>query len=168
MKELIVESLEEAMIKLDKMTPDTKRETQCKDIEVTGPLEIVSFMKENDIPDEAYFHCGCNYSLAEDNINLVWEIDVPTTDADKLRFRIRRFTHVAWVSVHASLIENGYKRVGDNSARLREFEGTSVYNMYVNEEFDRLVKYYSLSFIKDVEITLAQSACPTAVLKERI
>jgi hypothetical protein len=31
---------------------------------------------------------------------------------------------------------------------LREFKDTTIYDMYVNGEFDRLVKYYSLRFKK--------------------
>ena len=40
------------------------------------------------------------------------------------------------------------QRVGFNSGLLREFADTTVYEMCINREFDRLVKLYSLSFIK--------------------
>jgi len=54
---------------------------------------------------------------------------------------------VAWAFIYDALIKNGYKRVGFNSGRLKEFNDTTVYEMYSSKDFDRLIKYYSLSFI---------------------
>jgi hypothetical protein len=37
---------------------------------------------------------------------------------------------------------------GYDSRDFKEFDDTSVYKMYKNKEFDRLLKYYSLRFKK--------------------
>ena len=62
---------------------------------------------------------------------------------DKLLFKRKRFTDVAWKFVYESLIKNGYKRIGFNSALFKSFDDTTVYDMYIDKDFDRLVKYYS-------------------------
>jgi len=46
-------------------------------------------------------------------------------------------------------MKNGYKRTGYNSGLLKQFDDTTVYDMYISKDFDRLVKYYSLPFVKE-------------------
>ena len=81
-------------------------------------------------------------------IQLSWVVPVPTTDNDKLKYRRRRFTSIAWRAVFDLLTTSGYKRVGYNSGLLKDFDDTTVYDMYMAKDFDRLVKYYSLPFVK--------------------
>ena len=69
-------------------------------------------------------------------------------DKDKLKFRRKRFSTIAFKRVFDLLTTNGYKRVGFNSGLLRDYKDTTVYDMYMENDFDRLVKYYSLSFVK--------------------
>lgn len=57
-------------------------------------------------------------------------------------------THIAFPLVSQLLRDNGYTRVGYNTGLLKEFDDTTVYDMYVDDDFDRLVKYYSLPFVK--------------------
>jgi hypothetical protein len=147
MEILITEALTEAVIKLNKITPELKMKTKSTDIDDISPLEVVSFMRENDIPDDARFHCHCDCGLRSNGVSLVWEIEVPTTASDKLKYKRQKFTQVAWVFVYNAFIKNGYKRVGFNTGQLKEFKDTSIYDMYMSRDFDRLVKYYSLSFI---------------------
>jgi intergrase/recombinase len=101
-------------------------------------------------PNNAYFSGRDNGYDAWDDIVLAWEIDIPTTEKDKLSFKRKRFTNIAWKFVYDLLIKNGYKRVGYNTSLLKEFDDTTVYDMYINEDFDRLVKYYSLPFVKEI------------------
>ena len=150
MKDLIKKALDDAMNKLDTITPNFKTATKSVDISDVSPMDIVSFMEENDIPDNACFDGVDNaydgWEVGE--ICLSWDIEVETTDADKLKFRKKRFTGVAWNFVYRLLLDNGYKRKGYNTRFLKEFDDTTVYDMYLNKEFDRLVKYYSLPFKK--------------------
>ena len=39
-----------------------------------------------------------------------------------------------------------YKRVGYNHAQAKQFDDKTVYDMYIDGDFDRLVEYYSLRF----------------------
>jgi len=147
MKHLIIKALEKAFIILDKQTPQTKKETQSISIIDVNPKELLKFMKENNIPDDAYFSGADNGYDAWDDIVLEWEVNVPTTEKDKLSFKRKRFTSLAWKCIYDMLIGR-YERVGFNSKLLKQFDDTTIYDMYINKEFDRLVKYYSLYFNK--------------------
>lgn len=147
MKELIKQALTEAYELFEKEIPQTKTEIKTVMLNVE-PINIVSFMKDNDIPDDAWFSTAeaegfCNSSDA----CLCYRIKVPTTDKDKLKFKKEKFTQVAWKFVYDLLKKNNYKRVGYNTGLLDNFRDTTVYDMYIANDFDRLVKYYSLPFI---------------------
>ena len=152
MKTLIIEALDLAMEmareKVNQQFPKTKKQLQSVDISDVGPIDIPAFMEKNNIPNDAYFSGVDNGydGWHVDRLNLSWSIDVPTTEADKLRAIRQRFSNIAFPLVKDSLTSNGYKRVGFNSGLLKAFDGTTVYDMYVNKEFDRLVEYYSLYF----------------------
>lgn len=147
MKELIIQALDEAFIKFEKTIPQTKKQEQLVSIVDINPLDIAQFMKDNDIPSNAYFTGRDNGYDAWDDICLGWEIDVPTTEKEKLKYKKRTFTNYAFQSVRKLLLENGYKNVGYSTRLLYEFDDTTVYEMYINKDFDRLVKYYSLPFV---------------------
>lgn len=147
MEVLIKTALSEAMAELYKMVPQTKKETRTVCISQVYPVDVATFIEKNNIPEEARFHNGSvNDNLFADGPWLVWEVDVATTDADRQKYMEKRFTHVAFKSVHKLLLETGYRRVGFSTALLKEFRDTSVYGMYQNKEWDRLIWYYSLYF----------------------
>jgi hypothetical protein len=148
MNELIIQALNDAHILLEKQTPQTKKKTESVSIINVKPLDIPSFMNNNNIPNDAYFSGTDNGYDAWNDIVLAWEIDIPTTEKDQLSYKRRRFTDVAFKFVYDSLTKNGYKRVGYNTSLLKQFDDTTVYDMYINKDFDRLVEYYSLPFIK--------------------
>lgn len=149
MKELIIIALNDAFAALQKQTPQTKKKTmQSPSIAGIKAIDIASFMKENNIPDDACVDGKNNGYDAWDDIMLSWEIEVPTTEKDKLEYQRRVFSNIAFKRMYDLLTKNGYKRTGYNSGLLKEFDGTTVYDMYINKEFDRLVKYYSLPFNK--------------------
>lgn len=149
MKKLIIQALNEAKQKLDKRIPLIKKKTESISIRDISPLDIVEFMKDNNIPNDAYFDGNDNGDDGWDDILLSWEIDVQTTDKDKLKFSRDRFTSIAFKCVYDLLIKSGYyKRIGFSSRLLKEFDDTTVYDMYMSNDFDRLVKYYTLHFVK--------------------
>ena len=149
MKELIIQSLNTAFTVLEKRTPLTKKKAESVSIIDINPIDIPSFMKTNNIPNDASFDGRDNGYDAWDDILLSWEIDIPTTDKDKLKFKRDKFSSIAFKLVYDLLIKNGYKRVGYSSSLLKQFDDTTVYDMYINKDFDRLVKYYSLPFVKE-------------------
>lgn len=146
MKDLIIIALNQANEDLNKIgVPLTKPKTKYVNIDDVKPLDIEEFMRDNNIPDNAEFGGKPN---GYDDVCLCYDIDVPTTEKEQLNFKIKRFSTIAFKKVYDLLIINGYKRIGMSSALYKEFNDTTVYDMYVNNEFDRLVKYYSLSFAK--------------------
>ena len=88
---------------------------------------------------------------------------MPTTDNDKLLFRMKRFNASSFKFVYDALISSGYNRIGSKHGLydkrfmyeealrmpLKHFDDTTVYYMYKAGNFDRLVKYYSLFFNKN-------------------
>jgi hypothetical protein len=148
MKNLIIEALDNAFESLIKNVPLTKKKTEYISILDVNPLELIKFMKDNNIPDNASFGGRDNGYDGWDDICLVWEVDEPTTETDKLKYKKKRFTSIAFQSVYQVLVNNNYKRVGYNSRSLKQFDDTTVYEMYIKKDFDRLVKYYSLPFAK--------------------
>ena len=146
MKDFIKAVLDEAIIKLENSVPQTKKKTIYVCIDDVSPLNIVQFMKDNDIPDDACFGGRDNGYDAFDQICLCYDIDIPTTDKDKDKYRKERFTGLVFKPLYDLLLANGYKRISSWSSLYKEFDKTSVYEMYMAKEFDRLVQYYSLSF----------------------
>lgn len=149
MRNLIKKALDDAFILLEKRTPQTKKEIKYVNIEDVKPSEFTQFMKDNNIPDDAYFGGEPNGYDSIDNVCLCYDVDIPTTEKDKLRFCRQSFTSIAWQFVYDLLIKNGYKRVGYNTASLKQFNDTTVYDMYIDNDYDMLVKYYSLPFVKE-------------------
>ena len=149
MKELLQRALDDAYTLLEKQVPETKKKTESKSILDIKPIDLIAFMKTNNIPDTAWFSGNDNGYDGWDDIVLSWEVDIPTTLEDKLKFKKQRFTGIAWKFVYDILTRSGYTRVGFNSGLLKQFDDTTVYDMYMKSDFDRLIKYYSLPFIKE-------------------
>lgn len=148
MKELLIQALDDAYEVLKIQVPQTKIEIKSISILDVNPIDILKFMKDNQIPNEAYFAGKDNGYDAWDDILLSWETNIPTTEQDKLKFKRRKFTQIAFKHVYDLLLNNGYRRVGYSSGSLNQFVDTTIYNMYMDREFDRIVKYYSLPFTK--------------------
>lgn len=148
MTELLISALDEAFIILNKSIPQTKRITKSISILDVKPIELLSFMRDNNIPDEAFFDGKDNGYDAWNDILLSWKIDVPTTDKDKLDYCRRNFSSIAFRYIHKLLTSNSFKRIYPSSSVFNEFKTTYIYDMYVNKEFDGLEKYYSNYFVK--------------------
>lgn len=114
MKNFIIKALDDAMSKFNRIAPKTKKVTKSVDIIDVNPLDIPTFMKDNNIPDNAYFNGVDNgyddWTVGE--INLSWDIEVPTTDDDKFKFVKKKFNTDAHKFVFDELTSNGYKRLG--------------------------------------------------------
>ena len=148
MKDLIQAALKDAFSLLERQVPQTKKKFESISIQDVKPLELTTFMQSNKIPNDAYFSGRDNGYDAWDDIVLAWEIDIPTTDKDKKAFKRKQFTDVAWRFVYNLLTKSGYERVPYSTSLLKQFDDTTVYDMYISKDFDRLLKYYSLPFAK--------------------
>ena len=148
MKDLLVQALNEAFDILEKRIPQTKKKTECISILDVKPVDLITFMKDNNIPYDADFSGRDNGYDAWDDIQLCWDIDAPTTEKDKLDFKKKNFTTICFERVYSLLTNNGYKRVGFNTGLLKAFDDTTVYDMYIHKDINRLVEYYTLYFVK--------------------
>lgn len=146
MKELIIQALNDAYPVFLKTVPLTKKVTEYVNIQDVKPLELPEFIKNNNIPEDAWFGGKPNGYDAFDEICLCYDIDVLTNEKEREKYKKEKFSSYAWHHVYSLLLANGYKRVVYNSRLLKEFDNTSVYQMYLDKDFDRLVRYYSLPF----------------------
>jgi len=147
MKDLILPILHDIHSKLEKNVPQTKKETVYVNIESVKPQDIMKFMADNNIPDYAEFGGKPNDDDAYDEVCLCYDIDVPTNEKERLHARKGVFDR-AFFKINESLSANGYKRVPANSNFFTKFKNLTVYEMYISNDFDRIVEYYSHFFIK--------------------
>ena len=112
--------------------------------------KIKEFIKANKIPKDCYFGGTDNGYDGYSDFCLCWDIKVPFTDKEQATHNKKAFNSwVAFRTVYKWLTNEGYIRVGFNSGLLKEFDNTTVFDMYMEKDFDRLTKYYSLYFKKD-------------------
>ena len=164
MKNLISKALNDAFTTLENQVPRTKKKTETISIQDVKPSELVSFMKSNDIPNNAYFSGTDNGYDGWNGIVLAWEVDVPTSEKEKLEYKNYRFHNIAFKKVYDLLTTDGYKRTSDrNQGRITYkkrsnysgissiilFDNKSVYEMYVDKDLDKLLEYYSMYFQKE-------------------
>ncbi len=156
MKELIIQALDsvyEKFINVD--IPETKRVEKTINIDNVKPIELHSFMNENNIPDDAelrYSTCESIYDDCE-GFFLSWYVEEPLSESEKEAERSKCKKHIfsnySFRAIYNLLIKNGYKRVGVNTGLLTPYSKDTVYEMFLNKDFDGLVNYYSLYFKKD-------------------
>lgn len=143
MKVLIKKALEDAFAKLEKQVPKTKLGHKSINIDDVEPMLLPEFIVANNIPNDAYFVTN------DDEVCLQWSIEVQLSEVEILVKKKRRFEIVAWSFVYEALTTAGFKRAGCDSGLLEQFKDTTVYDMYTNNQWDRLVSYYSLRFRKE-------------------
>jgi hypothetical protein len=146
MKDLIKSALDSLYASLKANAPTTGRATKSISILDVDPLDLPNFMRDNNIPDTAFFDGEDNGYDGWDDILLSWEVTVPLSDT-AIEHGIRNsFNLRAFKPVFDILISNGYTRISSGSHMYRDFKNTTVYDMYRAGDWDRLVDYYSLSF----------------------
>lgn len=160
MKTLLLKALDDAFEILEKQVPQTKKKIETISIQDVKPSQLLSFMKSNNIPDDAYFSVTDNRYDGWNDIVLAWEVDVPTTEKDKLEYKNRRFHDIAFKSVYDLLTSNGYKRIsgqdrsrisyGKRNSQMIMFDNKTVYEMYIDKDYNSLLEYYSMYFKKEV------------------
>jgi hypothetical protein len=149
MKDLILKALDSAFFTTKAITPQTKKQVKGIDIMDVEPINLLKFMKENGVPENAWFGGrDNNYGNGYDSFELHWEVDIPTNEQDNLKFMRTNFPNRAYKQIYDVLTNIGYKRVGFDSAVYSRFKNLNMYDLYVNNEFDLLVEYYSLFFQK--------------------
>jgi len=151
MKNLIKEALRDCMSRVERTIPKHKLKTVEVDLEAEDvePINLLKFMEENNIPKNAYFstnYCGTSISNYVAPV-LCYEINVDLTEKDKEDYRKRRFNRSSFKLVYNILTKNNYKRTPIEFKKLKKFK--TPYEMYIENDFDKLVEYYSLYFKKE-------------------
>ena len=150
MRNLIISALDTAMIRACESIPATKRIYKSISIIDVKPAELMEFMMTNNIPDHAWFSGPNNgYDDVWDDIQLTWDVYVPTSEKDDIQHTKRMFNNISFKYVYQSLTQNGYRRIGCDTLCLRKFKDTTAYDMYMESDYDRLVDYYCLYFTND-------------------
>lgn len=150
MKELIIEALTQVLNFVTQTTPRQKKVKKSSvSIRDVDPLELPQFIKDNNIPNDAYFDGTDNGYDAWDDIVLSWKEEVEKSMDEFANDVKERFNeHYSFKAVFETLTKNGYKRKSKspNPSDRKNFHDTTVYDMYAISDFDRLVEYYSLYF----------------------
>lgn len=151
MIDILKEILPLAMEKTIKQAPKVKMIGVEKDISDVKPQDLQTFMEENNIPEHAEFSTmDEDYGIIEtNNCCLYWNESVPTTDVEQQYYIVRRFDQVLWGFLYKRLTENGYTRTGCCSSIFKKYP--SVYEMYMDKDFERLEEYYLHRFKKDLD-----------------
>lgn len=148
MQELILSALSVALEKLENRVPQTKNKENFISLRDVEPLKLMEFMRENNVPEDAWFDGEDNGYDAFSDIGLMWWTEIATTQQDKLKFKTKRFDDIAWNCVRDILVANGYKVCPIDYVFLREFKCDNLYNMYTKGEYERIFKFYSFRFKK--------------------
>ena len=148
MEDLILSALSVALEKLEKYVPLNKKKESFISLSDVHPLKLQEFMRENNVPEDAWFGGEENGYDGFSDIGLVWYVEVPTSEKERLDYKISGFERIAWFYVRDILLANGYSICSFDTFLLREFKGTNLYTMYTNGEFDRIFKFYSFRFKK--------------------
>lgn len=151
-KNLVIPALQDMLNKSKAKAPTTKVVSQYSSSIADMTFdELSQYVKEHNIPTQAFVTIQKEYGFLGEDEHIVfeWHIKVPTT-AEEKEDAIKRWvnTSVSFRAVSDALTKNGYKRVGVNSINFKKYRDTTVYDMCINREFDRLHEYYSLFFEK--------------------
>jgi len=149
-KDIISKPLADALKKLEKQVPQTKKATKKVDIDDVNPRDLPDFLAIEEVPDDCYF-----WTDAEDfrcaNIFVCWDVDVATTEEEQMAFRRKRFKDIAWYGVRDALYAGGFKRISGCSSRFKQLNGTNLYDLFMEENWKMIEQYYSLFFAKESE-----------------
>lgn len=143
MREFLNLALSDAIKSLDKTTPKTKKDVAYIEIDNNKPIDISKFIKDKDIPEDAYFNTDYN-----GNVCICYEYDVPTTKKEQLLHKRQVFHDKVFPKLHNLLTSNRYKRIGFDSSLLKGFKNLNIYDAYLKGDIDIIEKYYSLFFKK--------------------
>lgn len=151
MKNLIILALDKAYERSKKDAPEIKYDvTKSDNINGMSVGQLLSFIKENNIDSEALVCADTESSDVFVSVRLNLYNKIPLTEQEReyaVRGNFDRYA--AMGAVRIMLETNGYKSKDVDRNKLKAFNDMSVYDMYMAENFDILVDFYSLFFDKE-------------------
>lgn len=142
MKKIIQGALNEAGRLLIKQMPINKFVSKSELI--TGMTLTQATAYCLNAPATAYLTSGDDGN----EVYLEWQEKISVTGEDLAEFKQKRFPSIAWQCVYNALTAAGYNRVGFSSCLLKQFDGVSLYDKFLDADFDFFVSYYSFRFTR--------------------
>jgi hypothetical protein len=143
---IIKAELDRIFKKITDQAPTTKAKFHSISIMDVNPLELITFMKENNIPDDAEFEGVDNGYDAYNDFALGWRTPIPTTEKDRDYWVKERFNRNAVTALHQGLVKDGYYKKGFDSILYRKFVKTSLLDRFLNDDLESIVEYYSTHY----------------------
>ena len=118
-------------------------ETRLKSINIdeVKPMALTEFIKDNNIPENAYFY------TSEEYVFLRYGIQVPASKEFQMQYVAKKFNANAFNRVYKALTPLGYTRKSFQYSIYKEkFYKSSLYELFINKRYDALEEYFSLMF----------------------
>lgn len=150
MKNLIILALENAYERSNKEAPQIKYDvTKSNNINGMSVRQLLSFIKENNIDSDALVSADTESSNVFVSVHLNLYNKIPLTAEEKEDAVRGIFNRYAAMGAVRNILENnGYRYKNADKSELVMYRNMSMYDMYMAEEFDVLVNYFSLFFDK--------------------
>lgn len=145
MKNIIKTALDKTFDHCKKLYGDHKTVEKSISILDVNPLELRSFMRENNIPDHAEFSGKDNGYDGWDDIVLAWTVKEKMTDQEKNILYGENFYRISQYYVPKIMRQNGYTPVDSISESVSEL----LYEKYMKGDFDDIAELYSFLYKKD-------------------
>lgn len=145
MKNIIKTALDKTFDHCKKLYGDHKTVEKSISILDVNPLELRSFMRENNIPDHAEFSGKDNGYDGWDDIVLAWTVKEKMTDQEKNILYGENFYRISQYYVPKIMRQNGYTPVDSISESVSEL----LYEKYMKGDFDDMAELYSFLYKKD-------------------
>ena len=151
MKNLIISALDKAYKQSVHDAPKIKYNVlKSEDINGMSVNQLLSFIKEKNIDQDALVSVDTESSDVHLSVNLNLYIKIPLTEEER-EYAVRGIfdRYAAMNAVRNILQNNGYKTKNVDRDKFKDFNYISVYDMYMANNFDLLVDLYSLFFDKE-------------------
>lgn len=145
MKNIIKTALDKTFDHCKKLYGDHKTVEKSISILEVNPLELKSFMEENNVPDHAEFSGTDNGYDGWNDIVLAWSVKEKMTDQEKNKIYGENFYRISQYHLPKIMRENGYTPVD----RISESVSELLYEKYIKGDFDDLAELYSFLYKKD-------------------
>lgn len=145
MKDIIKTALDKTFYHCKKLYGDHKTVEKSIGILDVNPLELRSFMRENNIPNDAVFSGKDNGYDGWNDIVLAWSVEEKMTDQEKNKIYGENFYRISQYYVPKIMRQNGYTPVDSISKSVSKL----LYENYMKGDFDDLAELYSFLYKKD-------------------
>lgn len=106
--------------------------------------DFKNFVKKHNIDDVENYTLTSPYE--ETTVYATYSVIVPKTENEIYVSKKKRCRNIHFKPMYDNMLAQGFKRVGFNSRLLGQFDDTSVYDMILANNIDRLTQYYRLYF----------------------